>query len=233
MFERIKEDITMVRLRDPASRSTAEIIFCYSGLHAIWLHLISYKLWNHNYFFLSRLLATINRFFTGVEIHPAVKVGKRVFIDHGMGVVVGETAIIGNDVLIYQGVVLGGTSLIKEKRHPTVEDGVVIGAGASVIGNVVLGKGSKVGAGAVVLEDVPSGDTVVGVPGRNVHRSKYDSRKCILDQEHQDLPDPVSEAIKSIREKQEKLEKEIAILKKNNNKLNSNKDNITIEDYIK
>jgi serine O-acetyltransferase len=212
MFERIKEDITMVRLRDPAARSTAEIVFCYSGLHAIWFHLIANKLWNSKCFFLARLLSHVNRFFTGVEIHPAVKIGRRVFIDHGMGVVVGETAIIGDDVLIYQGVVLGGTSLIKEKRHPTVEEGVVIGAGASVIGNVLLGQGSKVGAGAVVLDDVPPGDTVVGVPGKLVH----EDRKCVIDHEHQDLPDPINESLKALLKKQKELEKEIAYLKNKN-----------------
>ena len=206
MFERIKEDILMVHLRDPAARSSAEIFFFYSGLHAVWGHLIAHYLWNHDFLFLARMVSTLNRFFTGVEIHPAVKIGRRVFIDHGMGVVVGETAEIGDDVLLYQGVVLGGTSGLKEKRHPTVGNGVVIGSRALVIGNIKLGNASKVGAGAVVLKDVPEGATVVGVPGKVVH----ENRKCAIDQDHQNLPDPIDEKLKDIIKKQEELEKEIA-----------------------
>jgi serine O-acetyltransferase len=212
MIKRIKEDMTMVHLRDPAAKSTVEIFFLYSGLHAVWVHLIAHNLWNHNFFFFSRLIAHINKFFTGIEIHPAVKIGRRVFIDHGMGVVVGETAIIGDDVIIYQGVVLGGTSLAKEKRHPTVGDGVVIGSGANVIGNINIGNGSKIGAGAVVLKDVPSGATAVGVPAKIVH----EGRKCHMDQEHQDLPDPINETLNSILSKQKELEKEIKLLKSKN-----------------
>ncbi|BBL61116.1 MAG: serine O-acetyltransferase [Methanobrevibacter arboriphilus] len=211
MFKRIKEDLLMVHIRDPAARSSFEIFFCYSGIHAIWYHLISHYLWNHGHYFSARLIASINRFFTGIEIHPAAKVGRRVFIDHGMGVVIGETAEIGDDVLMYQGVVLGGTSTVKEKRHPTVGNGVVIGSGALVIGNIYLGNGSKIGAGSVVLKDVPMGSTVVGVPGRVVH----EKRKCAMDQEHQKLPDPVEEKLEKLVEKQEYLEKEIESLKKN------------------
>ncbi|MDR1819115.1 MAG: serine O-acetyltransferase [Methanobrevibacter sp.] len=210
MFDRMKEDITMIKLRDPAAKSTLEIISCYSGLHAIWMHLIAHKLWNRGNCLSARYLSQVNRFITGVEIHPGVKIGKRVFIDHGMGVVVGETSIIGDDVIIYQGVVLGGTSLAKEKRHPTVGSGVVIGAGAIVIGNLTLGNGSKIGAGAVVLDDVPPGTTAVGVPSRVVH----EDRKCALDQEHQNLPDPVKESINDILCEIEDLKEEIAILKK-------------------
>lgn len=209
MFNRIREDMTMVHLRDPAARSSAEIFFLYPGLHAVWLHLIANKLWKNSYFFLARLIAHINRFLTGVEIHPAVKIGRRVFIDHGMGVVIGETAIIGDDVLIYQDVVLGGTSLAKEKRHPTIGNGVVIGSGANVIGNIEIGDGSKIGAGAVVLKDVPCGATAVGIPAKIVH----EHRKCHMDHEHQDLPDPINETLKAIISKQEELEKEILILK--------------------
>ncbi|MDR0911916.1 MAG: serine O-acetyltransferase [Methanobrevibacter sp.] len=210
MFNRIKDDIEMAKLRDPAARSTAEIFFCYPGLHAVWVHLIAHKFWNWKLFFWARLISHINRFFTGIEIHPAAQIGKRVFIDHGMGVVIGETTSIGNDVLIYQGVVLGGTSLYKEKRHPTVGNGVVIGAGAKIFGAVTLGAGSKVGGGAVVLKDVPPRDTVVGVPGKNVK----EERNCIFDQETQNLPDPVNEAIKDILCKQKELEDEIEKLKK-------------------
>jgi serine O-acetyltransferase len=209
MFKRIKEDITMVKLRDPAAKGTIEVILCYSGLHAVWLHLIAHTLWSHGRGFSARCLSQINRFFTGIEIHPGVEIGRRVFIDHGMGVVIGETTIIHDDVIIYQGAVLGGTSLIKEKRHPTVETGVVIGAGAIVIGNLTLGTGSKIGAGAVVLEDVPPGITAVGVPSRLV----LEDRKCALDQEHQNLPDPVKESINNILCEIEDLKEEIAILK--------------------
>ncbi|MDR2874221.1 MAG: serine O-acetyltransferase [Methanobrevibacter sp.] len=209
MFKRIREDITMVKLRDPAAKGTIEILFCYSGLHAIWIHLIAHALWNHGLGFSARYLSQINRFFTGVEIHPGVKIGKRVFIDHGMGVVMGETTIINDDVIIYQGAVLGGTNLIKEKRHPTVESGVVIGAGAIIIGNLTLGHGSKIGAGAVVLDDVPPKSTAVGVPSRLV----LEDRKCALDQEHQNLPDPVKEAINNIIYEIEDLKEEISILK--------------------
>lgn len=209
MFSRIKEDITMVNLRDPAAKSSAEIFFCYSGIHAVWFHLIANKLWENSYFFIARLISAINRFLTGVEIHPAAKLGRRVFIDHGMGVVIGETAIVGDDVLIYQGVVLGGTSNLKEKRHPTVGNGVVIGSGAIVIGNLNIGNGSKIGAGSVVLKDVPDGATVVGIPGKIVH----EKRKCAIDQEHNKLPDPINDVLKSIIKKQDLMEKELFNLK--------------------
>jgi serine O-acetyltransferase len=212
MFKRIKEDIKMAQLKDPAAKSKIEILFCYSGIHAIWIHLISHKLWNKNLFFLSRFIAHINRFLTGIEIHPAAQIGDNVFIDHGMGVVIGETTIIGNNVLIYQGVVLGGTSMTTEKRHPTVEEGVVIGAGAIVIGNINIGKDAKIGAGAVVLKDVPSQSTVVGVPGKVA----YEDKKQEVNSQYQNLPDPVDETLKLILEKQEKIEEELRILKNKN-----------------
>jgi serine O-acetyltransferase len=210
MFDRIKEDMTMVRLRDPAARSKVEIFFCYPGIHAVWVHLIAHKFWKWKKYFIARLISHINRFFTGIEIHPAAQIGKRVFIDHGMGVVIGETTSVGDDVLIYQGVVLGGTSLYKEKRHPTVGNGVVIGAGAKIFGAVKVGDGSKVGGGAVVLKDVPPGDTVVGVPGKNVSENRH----CAIDQEHQDLPDPINETIRELILRQSELEIEIANLKR-------------------
>lgn len=209
MLKRIKEDISMVHHRDPAAKSSIEIFFCYSGLHAVWYHLIAHYLWNHNHCLSARIMSSITRFLTGIEIHPAAKLGRRVFIDHGMAVVIGETAEVGDDVLLYQGVVLGGTSSAKEKRHPTVGSGVVIGSGALIIGNITLGNGSKVGAGSVVLKDVSIGATVVGVPGKVVH----EKRKCVMDLEHQKLPDPVDETLKKIIRKQEHLEKEIIKLK--------------------
>jgi serine O-acetyltransferase len=161
----MRKDIQMVMERDPAARSTLEVGMLYPGLHAIWLHRIAHALWQHRWVFLARLISQAGRWLTGIEIHPGAQIGERVFIDHGMGVVIGETAEIGDDVLIYSGVVLGGRSLSKGKRHPTVGNGVVIGAGALVLGNITLGDGSKVGAGTVVLKDVPAGSTVVGTTG--------------------------------------------------------------------
>ncbi len=205
MFERIKEDIQMVFARDPAARSTLEVILCSPGLHAIWLHRLASWFWIHNHLFWGRFISTINRFLTGVEIHPGAKIGKRVLIDHGMGVVIGETAEVGEDVLIYQGVVLGGTSLERKKRHPTIGNGVVIGSGAKIIGNIKIGDCSKIGAGSVVLKPSPPGATVVGIPGRIVQ----ESRKCAIDLDHGQLPDPIAEVIRLILQRQDELEKEI------------------------
>ncbi|NCP63865.1 MAG: serine O-acetyltransferase [Paraglaciecola sp.] len=168
MFERIKEDIQSVFHRDPAARTTMEVLFNYPGLHAIWLHRLSHRLWRANWKWLARSLSTFSRWLTGIEIHPGATLGRRFFIDHGMGVVIGETAEIGNDVTIYHGVTLGGTSWSAGKRHPTLMDNVVIGAGAKVLGPITMGKGAKVGSNSVVVRDVPDGATVVGIPGRIV-----------------------------------------------------------------
>lgn len=208
MFERIREDIEMVMLRDPAARSKLEIFLTYPGLHAIWFYKISNWLWIHNHHFFAGLISAFARFFTGIEIHPGATIGRRVFIDHGMGVVVGETAEVGDDVLIYQGVVLGGTSLERKKRHPTIGNGVVIGSGAKVIGNIEVGDCSKIGAGAVVLRSAPMGSTVVGIPGRNVK----EERRCAIDLDHGELPDPVAEVIKIILERQDEMENQIRAL---------------------
>ena len=205
MFERIREDIQMVFARDPAARSTLEVIFCSPGLHAIWLHRLANRFWRHNHIFWGRFISTLNRFLTGVEIHPGAKIGKRVLIDHGMGVVIGETAEVGEDVLIYQGVVLGGISLERKKRHPTIGNGVVIGSGAKIIGDIKIGDCSKIGAGSVVLKPSPPGATVVGIPGRIVQ----ESRKCAIDLDHGQLPDPIAEVIRLILQRQDELEKEI------------------------
>ncbi|MCK9150668.1 serine O-acetyltransferase [Methanobacterium alcaliphilum] len=205
MFERIREDIEMVRLRDPAARSTLEIFFCYPGLCAIWFHRLANWFWNHNFLFFGRFTSSLGRFFSGIEIHPGATVGRRVFIDHGMGVVIGETAVVGNDVLIYQGVVLGGTSLEKKKRHPTIGDGVVIGSGAKIIGNINIGNCSKIGAGSVVLKSIPNGATCVGIPGRVVQ----EDRKCAIDLDHGKLPDPVAEVIDLILKRQNEMESQI------------------------
>ena len=161
--EYIKEDIQTILAQDPAAKSVLEIILLYSGVQAVWLHRLAHWLWQHQWLFLGRLVSHLNRWLTGVEIHTGAKIGRRVFIDHGMGVVIGETAEVGNDVLIYHGVVLGGTSLAKVKRHPTIGNNVVIGAGAIVLGPITVGDNAKIGAGSVVVRPVPAGATVVGV----------------------------------------------------------------------
>ena len=208
MFERIKEDMQTVYSRDPAAKSSLEIFFLYPGLHAIWFQRLANWFWTRNHLFTGRFFSALSRLLTGIEIHPGATIGKRVFIDHGMGVVIGETAEVGDDVLIYQGVVLGGTSLEKKKRHPTIGSGVVIGSGAKIIGDIKIGDCSKVGAGSVVLKSVPNGATVVGIPGRNVK----EKRKCAIDLDHGELPDPVAEVIRLIMERQDEIERELRAL---------------------
>ena len=184
----IKEDIQTIYDKDPAARNLAEVFFCYPGLHALICHRICHKL---NYWkipFIPRLISQISRFFTGIEIHPGATIGRRFFIDHGMGVVIGETTVIGNDVLIYQGVTLGGTGKETGKRHPTVCDNVVIGAGAKVLGNILIGTGARIGAGSVVIDSVPEHSTVVGIPGRIVQQKVYIDGQL----QHNRIPDPIS-----------------------------------------
>ena len=205
MFKNWREDIRTVFAKDPAARSLPEVIFCYPGLHALWYHRWANFLWRHRFRFLARFFSHTSRFLTGIEIHPGAKIGRRFFIDHGAGVVIGETAEIGEDVLIYQGVVLGGTSLKKGKRHPTLGNNVVIGAGAVVLGAISVGDGARIGSGSVVVKSVPPGATVVGIPGRVVE----DRRRPLLDLEHGKLPDPVAEAIRFVVEEQEKLEERL------------------------
>lgn len=206
MFERIKEDIQSVFHRDPAARNTFEVLTNYPGLHAIWFHRLSNKLWRNNWRWLARSISTFSRWLTGVEIHPGATLGKRFFIDHGMGVVIGETAEIGNDVTLYHGVTLGGTSWNGGKRHPTLEDNVVVGAGAKVLGPITIGKGAKVGSNSVVVKDVPDDATVVGIPGRIVADKKDQSQPSNRDRIARkfgfdayavsaDNPDPVANAI--------------------------------------
>jgi len=172
VIEYIKEDIQTVWAKDPAAKSVLEIILLYPGVQAVWLHRLAHWLWQHNRLFLGRLVSHINRWLTDVEIHPGAKIGQRVFIDHGMGVVIGETAEVGDDVLIYSGVVLGGTSLEKVKRHPTIGNNVMIGAGALVLGPITVGDNARIGTGAVVLQPVPAGVTVVGVAAHIVDHSQ-------------------------------------------------------------
>ena len=210
MFDRLRSEIQVIKQKDPAMRSTIEVFFCYPGFYAILFHRFSHYLWNHSLKFLARIISTVMRFLTGIEIHPGAKFGERVFIDHGMGIVVGETAVVGDDVLIYQGVVLGGTTTNKGKRHPTIEKGVIIGAGAKVMGNITVGEYSKIGTGAVVLKDVPSDSTCVGVPGRIVKRHGVPREKIDLD--HNILPDPVAEAIRTLEKQIDENEKLIQIL---------------------
>lgn len=202
MFGRIKEDIQTVFKRDPAARSYLEVLFCYPGLHAVWIYRISHWLWQKKFLFLARLISHINRFLTGVEIHPGAKIGRRFFIDHGMGVVIGETAEIGDDVLLYQGVVLGGTSLEKKKRHPTLKNNVVVGAGAIVLGAITIGEGARIGAGSVVIRDIPAHATAVGVPARIGVGFTASELEAL---EHGKLPDPIAEALRFVLQEQEKI----------------------------
>lgn len=208
----IKDDIDSVFARDPAARNPLEVLLCYPGLHAVWAHRISHYLWNKNLKTTARLFSQLIRFFTGIEIHPAAKIGKRVFIDHGMGVVIGETAEIGDDCTLYHQVTLGGTSWKKEKRHPTLEENVVVGAGATILGPFKIGKNSKIGAGSVVIKEVPPDSSVIGVPGRVIHKGITDAK---YDIEHTDIPDPEANAIRCLSEKIYKLEKRIQDIEKN------------------
>lgn len=207
MFEVSKEDMRTVFAKDPAAKNAWAVLFCYPGLHALWLHRPAHFLWRHKLFFLGRWLSHINRALTGVEIHPGAKIGRRFFIDHGMGVVIGETSEIGDDVLLYQGVVLGGTTLEKKKRHPTIGNNVVIGAGAILLGAITVGEGARIGANSVVVSAVPPGATVVGVPGRVVMIEEV--RLPGTELEHAKLPDPITESIRLILEKQSKLEERL------------------------
>ena len=208
MFARVREDIRTVFARDPAARSLCEILFCYPGLHAIWSHRLAQFLWVHHLKFLGRLTSHIFRFLTGIEIHPAARIGRRLFIDHGMGVVIGETSEIGDDVLIYKGVVLGGTTLEKKKRHPTIRDKVVIGSDVVILGAIEVGEGAKIGSGSVVVKPVPPGATVVGVPGRIVEKREPGVRP-LIDLEHGQLPDPVAEVVNKLVKRCDELEEKI------------------------
>ncbi len=212
MLKRIREDIETVFERDPAARSILEVLLCYPGLHAIWLHRIAHWLWTHNIKLLARLVSHFSRWLTGIEIHPGAKIGRRFFIDHGMGVVIGETTEIGNDVTLYHQVTLGGTSTKKGKRHPTIGNNVVIGAGAKVLGPVKVGDNCKIGANSVVIKDVPPNSTVVGIPGKVVRREGIKPTR--VDLEHGKLPDPVMESLKQMLDIIHDLELEVKALKK-------------------
>ncbi|MBS4536859.1 serine O-acetyltransferase [Clostridium sp. D2Q-11] len=208
MFGGIKEDIKTIHERDPAAKSIFEIILCYPGLHAMLSHRIAHWLHSKGFFLIARIISQITRFFTGIEIHPGAKIGKRVFIDHGMGVVIGETAEIGNDVTIYQGVTLGGTGKQSGKRHPTIGNNVVISSGAKVLGPFKVHDHAKIGSGAVVLKEVPSYATIVGVPGRVVIRSKVTSIEDI-DLDQVKLPDPISDQLTCMQNRIRMLEEKL------------------------
>jgi serine O-acetyltransferase len=211
----LREDIQTIFAKDPAARSVFEVLTSYPGLHAIWLHRLAHGLWRRNHPTLARFVSHANRFLTGIEIHPGARIGRRFFIDHGAGVVIGETAEVGDDVLIYTGVVLGGTSSEHTKRHPTIGNGVVIGSHAVILGNITVGDGAKVGSGSVVIEPVPAGATVVGVPGRVVRingRRLEQQPPGVLD--HGRLPDPVVETLKCLVDRIESLERQVRELTK-------------------
>lgn len=209
MFRTLRQDIQAVFERDPAAKSLLEVLLCYPGLHAILLHRVAHFFYRKRLFLLARLISHWNRFLTGIEIHPGAKLGKGVFIDHGLGVVIGETAEVGDNVTIYQGVTLGGTGKEKGKRHPTIGEGVVLGVGAKVLGAITVGAGARVGAGAVVIKPVPPGCTVVGVPGRIVAQNGQRVKSVL---EHGNLPDPVAEALAVMSERISQLEERLAAL---------------------
>ncbi|QAY67836.1 serine O-acetyltransferase [Paenibacillus protaetiae] len=210
MFRRIRSDIETVFENDPAARSRFEVIFTYSGLHALWAHRIAHAFFRKRLFTIARIISQISRFMTGIEIHPGARIGERFFIDHGMGVVIGETCEIGNDVVIYQGVTLGGTGKEKGKRHPTIGNNVVIGSGAKILGSFTVGDNCNVGSNAVVLREVPPNCTVVGNPGRIVKRNG--ERVSRLD--HNQLPDPVVEMFREMQTQIDRLHQELELLKK-------------------
>ncbi|MFQ5659939.1 MAG: serine O-acetyltransferase [Gammaproteobacteria bacterium] len=228
MFNTLKEDIRIVFQRDPAARSAIETLTACPGLHAILLHRINHWIWEKRLYWIARFGSHLARFFTGVEIHPGAVIGKRFFIDHGMGIVIGETSEIGDDCSIYHGVTLGGTTWQKGKRHPTLENGVIIGAGAKILGPITLGEGARIGSNAVVVKDVPAGATVVGIPGHIVARKKPDDAR---DKEAQrqamakkigfdaygaskDMPDPIQNALDTMLDHMHKVDEEITELRK-------------------
>lgn len=205
LFSLIREDITNVVEHDPAAKSRLEVFLCYSGLHAVWFYRMNHWLWNHGLFLVARWLSQVARWLTGIEIHPGAKIGRRLFIDHGMGAVIGETAIVGDDVTLYQGVTLGGTGKEHGKRHPTLEDGVVVGGGAKILGNIIVGKNCRIGAGSVVLRNVPENSTVVGVPGHIIFR---EGKRVIITDPKQ-INDPLSEALAAVAAEVNKLRERV------------------------
>ena len=201
----IREDVTNVMDHDPAAKSRLEVFLCYAGLHAVWFYRMNHWLWNHGLFLVARWLSQVARWLTGIEIHPASKIGRRLFIDHGLGVVIGETSIVGNDVTLYQGVTLGGTGKEHGKRHPTLDDNVVVGGGAKILGDIIVGKNCRIGAGSVVLRNVPDNSTVVGVPGHIVFR---EGKRVVITDPKQ-INDPLSEALALVANEVNKLRERV------------------------
>ncbi len=201
LFESVREDVAAVFQNDPAASNYLEVLLCYSGLHAVWTYRINHWLWRHRFRLLARWLSQVARLLTGIEIHPAAQIGHRLFIDHGMGVVIGETSTVGDDVTLYQGVTLGGTGKEKGKRHPTVRSKVVVGAGAKVLGNITIGENCRIGAGSVVLRDVPDNSTVVGVPGHIV----LQNGKRVVITDPKQINDPLSEALNAVIDQVQEL----------------------------
>ena len=201
LLAHIREDVATVLERDPAAKSRAEVFLCYAGLHAVWFYRINHWFWNHGFLLVARWLSQVARFLTGIEIHPGAKIGRRLFIDHGLGVVIGETAAVGDDVTLYQGVTLGGTGKEQGKRHPSIEDGVVIGGGAKVLGNITVGRNCRIGAGSVVLRNVPEDSTVVGVPGHIIFR---EGKRVVITDPKQ-INDPLSEALAAVATEVDRL----------------------------
>lgn len=215
----MKEDMDVVFEQDPAARTYFEVFLTYSGLHAIWAHRIAHLFYKRKLFFIARVISQISRFFTGIEIHPGAVIGRRFFIDHGMGIVIGETCEIGNNVTIYQGVTLGGTGHEKGKRHPTLKDNVLVATGAKVLGSITVGENSKIGGGSVVLKDVPDNATVVGIPGRIV---KQNGKKVSQKLDHHILPDPIADRLKTLQAEIDSLNKEVEKLKEGKQYVNHN-----------
>lgn len=210
MWKRMKEDVETIFEQDPAARSYLEVILTYSGLHALWWHRVAHVLYKKHFFFLARVLSQMSKFFTGIEIHPGAQIGRRFFIDHGTGVVIGETCEIGDNVTVYQGVTLGGTGKEKGKRHPTIKDNVLIATGAKVLGSIIVGENAKIGAGSVVLKEVPPNSTVVGIPGTVIIRN---GKRVKKDMDHCNLPDPVAERLYTMEKEIERLRQEVMELK--------------------
>jgi serine O-acetyltransferase len=213
VLDAIRRDIAAAMARDPAARSRLEVVLCYPGVHALALHRLAHRLWRVGWYVSARLVSHVSRFLTGIEIHPAARLGPGVFIDHGMGVVIGETAEVAENVTLYQGVTLGGTSLKREKRHPTLERDVVVGTGAAVMGAITVGEGTRIGAGSVVVRDVPPNSVVVGVPGKVISRDGKRVRESI-DLEHADLPDPLARTIEQMLDRIHALELEVDTLRR-------------------
>ena len=226
MFGSIRADFAIIKERDPAAKGVWEIIFCYPGFQAIAIHRISHRLWKYQFPLLPRLLSHLTRFFTGIEIHPGAKIGKGVFIDHGMGVVIGETSNIGNRCLLYQGVTLGGTGKASGKRHPTLENNVVVGAGAKVLGNIRIGTNTRIGAGSVVVKNIEANTTVVGIPGRVVQQSGAKINPLA----HSALPDTEASVLRNLMDRIDQLENQIIELQHLTSNLNerNNTKNILI-----